>query len=185
MSNQLQKLAWMIGVALVLVNPPVLAEDSQKPISKISQLGDVEQPATSIKQWLAQSLIQITGVKSQATDKGIEVTLETNQSDKLQLVNKSEGNSYIVDIPNTQLRLPNGDTFREEKAIAGITDVIVSNLDANTVRVTVTGETGAPQVELFDGDEGLVFGVVPTVTTTQTPQTQPTPVEPQPSILIL
>ncbi|UKO96843.1 TonB-dependent siderophore receptor [Nostoc sp. UHCC 0870] len=181
MSNQLQKLTWMIGVALVLVNPPVLAEDSQKPISKISQLGDVEKPATSIKQWLAQSLIQITGVKSQATDKGIEVTLETNQSDKLQLVNKSEGNSYIVDIPNTQLRLPNGDTFRQEKATPGITEVIVTNLNANTVRVTVTGETGAPQVELFDGDEGLVFGVVPTVTTTQTPQTQPTPVEPQTS----
>ncbi|BAY68246.1 TonB-dependent siderophore receptor [Anabaena sp. FACHB-709] len=181
MSNQLQKLAWMIGVALVLVNPPVLAEDSQKPISKISQLDDVEKPATSIKQWLAQSLIQITGVKSQTTGKGIEVTLETNQSDKLQLVNKSEGNSYIVDIPNAQLRLPSGDTFRQEKATAGISEVIVTNLDANTVRVTVTGETGAPQVELFDGDEGLVFGAVPTVTTTQTPQTQPTPVEPQPS----
>ncbi|MBC1299679.1 TonB-dependent receptor plug domain-containing protein, partial [Nostoc sp. UCD122] len=181
MKNKLKKLAWMSSLALVLVNPPVLAEDSQKPISKISQLSDVEQPATNIKQWLAQSLIQITGVKSQATDKGIEVTLGTNQSDKLQLVNKSEGNSYIVDIPNAQLRLPNGDTFRQEKAIAGITEVIVTNLDTNTVRVTVTGETAAPQVELFDGDEGLVFGVVPTVTTTQTPQTQPTPTEPQSS----
>jgi iron complex outermembrane receptor protein len=168
-------------LALVLVNPPVLAEDSQKPISKISQLSDVEQPATSIKQWLAQSLIQIKGVQSQATDKGIEVTLETNQSDKLQLVNKSEGNSYIVDIPNTQLRLPNGDTFRQEKPTAGITEVVVTNLDANTVRITVIGETAAPQVELFDGDEGLVFGVVPTVTTTQTPQTQPTPPKLQPS----
>ncbi|MBD6617811.1 TonB-dependent siderophore receptor [Komarekiella sp. 'clone 1'] len=178
MSNQLQKITWMISVALILVNAPVLAEDSQKQISKFSQLRDAEKPATNIQQWLAQSLIQVTGVKSQATDKGIEVTLETNQSDKLQLVNKSEGNSYIVDIPNAQLRLPNSDTFRQEKPTAGITKVTVTNLDANTIRVTVIGETGVPQIELFDGDEGLVFGVVPSVTTTQTPQTQP---EPQPS----
>ncbi|MBD2566095.1 MULTISPECIES: TonB-dependent siderophore receptor [Nostoc] len=181
MSNQLQKLAWMISVALVLINPPVLAEDTQKPISKISQLSDIKQPATSIKQWLAQSLIQITGVKSQGTDKGIEIILETNQSDQLQLTNKSEGNNYIIDIPNTQLRLLSGDTFHQEKPTAGIAEVTVSNLDANTIRVTVIGETGAPQVELFDGDEGLIFGVVPTVTTTQRQQTQATPVEPQPS----
>ncbi len=181
LNNQVQKLAWMTALAVVWINVPVLAEDNQKPISKSSQLSDIEKPATNIKQWLAQSLIQITGVKSQATETGIEVTLETNQSDKLQLTNKSEGNSYIIDIPNTQLRLPSGDTFRQEKPTAGITEVTVTNLDTNTVRVTVIGETSAPQVELFDGDEGLVFGVVPTVTTTQTPQTQPTPVEPQPS----
>ncbi|MBW4642152.1 MAG: TonB-dependent siderophore receptor [Goleter apudmare HA4340-LM2] len=172
MLNQLQKLAWMTGLALVCVNLPVLAKENQKPTSQISQL---EKPATSIKQWLAQSLIQITGVKSQATDKGIEVILETNQSDKLQLTNKSEGNSYIIDIPNAQLR---GEAFRQEKATPGITEVIVTNLDANTVRVTVTGETSAPQVELFDGDEGLVFGVIPTVTTTsQAPPPQQTPTE--------
>ncbi|MEA5618332.1 TonB-dependent siderophore receptor [Cronbergia sp. UHCC 0137] len=181
MLNQLQKLAWITGLALVCVNLPVLAENNQKPISKISQLNEIEKPATNIKQWLAQSLIQITGVKSQTTDTGIEVILETNQSNKLQLTNKSEGNSYIIDIPNAQLRLSTGDTFRQEKPTGGITEVTVTNLDANTVRVTVTGETAAPQVELFDSDEGLVFGVVPTVTTTQTPQTQPTPVEPQPS----
>jgi iron complex outermembrane receptor protein len=182
MSNQLQQLAWMTGLALVLLNLPGLAEDKQKPISKISQLSDIEKPATNIKQWLAQSLIQITGVKSQATDKGIEVILETNQSDQLQLTNKSEGNSYIIDIPNAQLRILSGDTFRQEKPIAGITEITVSNFNANTIRVTVTGETGAPQVELFDGDEGLVFGVTPTPSTTsQAPAPQQPPTEaPQP-----
>jgi iron complex outermembrane receptor protein len=180
MLNQVQKLAWMTGLALVCVNLPVLAEETQKPISKISQLSNIEKPTTSIKQWLAQSLIQITGVKSQATDTGIEVILETNQSDKLQLTNKSEGNSYIIDIPNSQLRLPSGNTFRQEKPIAGITEVTVTNLNTNTIRVTVTGESGAPQVELFDDDAGLVFGVVPSVSTPQTPQTKPTPSQPEP-----
>ncbi|RUR84722.1 TonB-dependent siderophore receptor [Chlorogloeopsis fritschii PCC 9212] len=179
MSNQLQKLAWTIGLALVLVNPSVLAENNQKPMSKISQLSDIEKPATSIQQWLAQSLVQVIGVKLQATDKGIEVILETNQSDQLQLTNKSEGNSYIVEIPNAQLRLPSGNTFRQEKPIAGITEVTVTNLDANTIRLMVTGETDAPQVELFDDDEGLIFGVIPAVSTAETPQTQPTPQQPE------
>jgi len=182
MSNQLQKLAGMAGLALLLVNLPAIAEDKETPISKISQLSEPEQSATYSQQRLAQSLVQVTGVKLQTIDKGIEVILETNQSDKLQLTNKNEGNSYIVDIPNAQLRLSSGDTFRQEQPTAGISEVIVSNLDANTIRVMVTGEAAAPQVELFDGDEGLVFGVTPTQTT-PTPQTQPTPspVEQEPS----
>ncbi|WP_414545458.1 TonB-dependent siderophore receptor [Nostoc sp. CCY0012] len=179
MSNQLQKLAWMTGLALVLVNFPVLAEDDQKLINNISQLNEIEKPVTNIQQWLAQSLIQVTGVKLQATDKGIDVILETNQSDQLQLTNQSQENSYIVDIPNAQLNLPDGDVFRQEQPMEGITEVTVTNLDASTIRVMVTGETGAPQVELFDGDEGLILAVTSTVTTTQTPQTQPTPVEPE------
>ncbi|EAW42613.1 ferrichrome-iron receptor, partial [Nodularia spumigena CCY9414] len=85
MSNQLQKLAWMVSLALVLVNPPVSAEENQKPIGRLSQLNNIEQSATSIQQLLAQSLIQVTGVNLQATDTGIEVILVTNQSDKLQL----------------------------------------------------------------------------------------------------
>ncbi|MCG6136168.1 MAG: TonB-dependent siderophore receptor [Nostoc sp. LLA-1] len=179
MSNQLQKLAWMTGLALVLVNFPVLAEDDQKLITNTSQLKEIEKPVNNIQQWLAQSLVQVTGVKLEATDNGIDVILETNQSDQLQLTNQSQENSYIVDIPNAQLNLPDGNIFRQEQPTEGITEVIVTNLDASTIRVTVTGETGAPQVELFDGNEGLVFGVVPTVTTTQTPQTPPT--EQQPS----
>jgi iron complex outermembrane receptor protein len=179
MLNQVQKLAWMTGLALVCVNLPVLAEETQKPISKISQLNEIKKPATNIKQWLAQSLIQITGVKSQTTDTGIEVILETNQSDKLQLTNKSEGNSFIVDISNSQLRLSSGNTFHQEKPTAGITEITVSNLNTNTIRIKVTGETGAPQVELFDGEEGLIFEVVPTVSATPAPQTQPTPSEPE------
>ncbi len=177
MLNQVQKLAWMTGLALVWANLPVLAEAHQKPIGKTSQLSNIEQ--LNIQQLLAQSLIQVTGVNLQATDTGLEVILVTNQSDQLQLTNQSEGNNYIVDIPNAQLSLPNGDVVSQENPTAGITEVTVSNLNANTIRISVTGETDAPQVQLFDSDEGLIFGVISTVSTTQTPETQPTPAEEQ------
>ncbi|MEA5515423.1 TonB-dependent siderophore receptor [Nodularia sp. UHCC 0506] len=179
MLNQVQKLAWMTGLAFVWVSLPALAEDNQKPIGKTSELSSIEQ--LNIQPLLAQSLIQVTGVKLQATDTGIDVILVNNQSDKLQLTNQSQGNSYIVDIPNAQLSLPNGDVVSQEKPTAGINEITVTNLDANTIRLTVTGEASAPQVELFDSDEGLIFGVISTVSTTQTPQTPQTPAEEQTS----
>ncbi|AFY49091.1 TonB-dependent siderophore receptor [Nostoc sp. PCC 7524] len=174
---KLQQLLWMASLSSILVTIPAIGEEIKS--TSTEEKSDYLNPGNNVKQLLAQSLILIPEIRLQPTDKGLDVILETNQSDKLQPVVRSEGNNYIVDISNAQLRLSSGDTFRQEKPTTGITEVIVTNLDANTIRVTVTGETGAPQVELFDGDEGLVFGVVPTVTTTQTPQTQPTP--PQPS----
>ncbi|MDH6106644.1 TonB-dependent siderophore receptor [Anabaenopsis tanganyikae CS-531] len=174
MSNHLNKLAWMVILALLLVNPPVLAEGHEKPKGKISQLSDIQQASSRIQQWLAQSVIQVAGVNLQTTDKGVEVILETNQSDQLQLTNQSEGNSFIINISNAQLNLPSGDTsFRLEKPMAGITEVKVSNLDANTIRVTITGETAAPQVELFDADQGLIFSVITTASTSETQPEEP------------
>ncbi|MEH2463044.1 AMIN domain-containing protein [Nostoc sp.] len=60
----------------------------------------------------------------------------------MQLVNRTSGNNFITDIPNAQLRLPSGDafSFRSDKPIAGVSEITVTNFDANTIRVTVTGQ---------------------------------------------
>ncbi|MBD2454556.1 TonB-dependent siderophore receptor [Nostoc sp. FACHB-87] len=146
--------------------------------------------STREKILLAQSTVVITGVKANPTDKGVEVILETNQGEQLQVTNRGEGNNLIVDIPNAQLRLPNGDafTFRSEKPIAGITEITVTNVDVNSVRVTIAGEKILPTVELFDGDEGLIFAVVSTTTATQPPQTpqeEPTAQQDEPIELVV
>ncbi|RUT07368.1 ferrichrome-iron receptor [Dulcicalothrix desertica PCC 7102] len=59
------------------------------------------------------------------------------------------------------MRLQSGEafTFRSSKALPGITEITVTNVDANTVRVTVVGEKTLPTVELFDDSDGLIFGV--------------------------
>ncbi|MBD2385747.1 TonB-dependent siderophore receptor [Cylindrospermum sp. FACHB-282] len=124
---------------------------------------------------------QVIGIKLESVDNGLELTLQTTDGESLQILNRSQGNNYIADIPKTQLRLPSGNTFRQDNPVAGITSVIVANQDANTIRVTVTGTAGLPAVELFDSDEGLIFGLVPVVSSTppeqptaQTPPEQPT-----------
>jgi iron complex outermembrane recepter protein len=117
----------------------------------------------------AKEVVQVTGVKLKQLDKQLEIILESPQSEQLKPLNKSEGNNFIVDIPNAQLRLSTGNAFTQEKPFTGITAVSVTNLDANTVRVTVTGEASAPTVELFDDNESLIFGVTPTTSASQTP----------------
>ncbi|NJM72085.1 MAG: TonB-dependent siderophore receptor [Scytonema sp. RU_4_4] len=122
-------------------------------------------------------VLPITGVKANPTDKGVEVILETPQGTRLQVTNRSTGNNFIADVSGAQLRLPSGEafTFRSDKPIAGITQITVTNIDANTVRVTVEGEKALPAVELFDDDAGLVFGITSQVTATQPPQQPQTP----------
>ncbi|WP_292865621.1 TonB-dependent siderophore receptor [Nostoc sp. LPT] len=158
-------------------------------IREIRQLSEIERPSTSA-QMLVQSptptnppsqgdVIQVTGVKANPTDKGVEVILQTTQGQQLQITNRSADNNFIADIPNAQLRLPSGDsfTFRSQNPVEGITEITVINLDANTIRVTVAGEAGLPVVELFDGDEGLIIGFTAATTAMQPPQ-QPKPEQP-------
>ena len=159
-------------------------------IGKILRLNEVELPNTSA-QMLVQSpttpniptteVTQVTGVKANPTNKGVEVILQTLRGQQLQLVNRSAGSNFITDIPNAQLRLPSGEafTFRSEKPIAGVTQITVTNLDANTIRVTVTGEVGVPTVELFDSpDEGVIFSVASTAPSTPSQQQPQTPQQP-------
>ncbi|MEH1836449.1 MAG: TonB-dependent receptor [Nostoc sp.] len=140
---------------------------------RIRQLGEDEPTINKAQPLLAQSptsaITEITGVKANPTQKGVEVILQTTQGEQLQLINRSTDNNFITDIPNAQLRLPGGQgyTFRSEKPLAGITEIIVTNFNANTIRVRVVGEQGLPTVELFDSNEGLIFGVASTATATQ------------------
>lgn len=141
--------------------------------NKIQKLSETQPFSTRVKSLLAQSTVLITGVKANSTDKGVEVILETTQGEKLQVTNRSEGNNFIADIPNAQLRLSSGEafTFRSEKPISGIAEITVTNIDANSVRVMVLGEKVLPTVELFDGDEGLIFTIASKTTATQPPPT--------------
>jgi iron complex outermembrane recepter protein len=120
---------------------------------------------------LAQSLTEVTNIKVDSTDNGLEVILETPVSDNLKVINKTEGNSFIVDIPNARLRFPSGSSsFIRQNPTKGIASIIVNNTANNSIQLIVKGQSGVPQVELFDGEEGLVFAVTPansTVTETQ------------------
>jgi iron complex outermembrane recepter protein len=114
-----------------------------------------------------ERVISVTSIQLNPTETGIEIILQTpiGGAEQLQPVNLSQGNNFIVDIPNAQLEK----SFRQENPVAGIRKIAVTNRDAKTIRVTVVGETAAPQVELFDSNEGLIFSFTPVVEDAQAP----------------
>ncbi|MGB6298757.1 MAG: TonB-dependent siderophore receptor [Rivularia sp. (in: cyanobacteria)] len=117
-----------------------------------------------------QSIIKITGVKINSTDKGIEIILETANARNLQPTAKSQGNSLIADIPNAVLALPDGKDFNVENPVEGIASVNVIQIDANNIRLTVTGESSVPKAELFDSNQALIFALTTASSTAQAPQ---------------
>jgi iron complex outermembrane recepter protein len=169
-------LLFLSGVFSVVGVQAVRAQSSE-PRQDIPRLNEVEhfpKSTNALAQTPAplQEITPITEVKAKPTDKGVEIILQTTKGEQLQVANRSTGNNFIADITGARLQLPNGGSFifRSEKPIAGITEITVTNFDANTVRITVIGEAGLPTVELFDDDSGLIFGIVPTATATQPPQ---------------
>ena len=175
----------IIGSEISASNQQILPQlritKSVAPIKEIRHLNQVDHPLTNTQK-LVQSpiptapieVIPVKGVKVNSTNKGLEVILETSaKSDRLQVTPKIEGNSYVADIPNAQLHLTSGNAFRQLKPVPGITEVTVTNIDANTLQVTVRGEALAPAVQLFDSSEGLVFGVTSSSIIGQQPTLSP------------
>jgi iron complex outermembrane recepter protein len=153
----------LAGIALTsLLVQPALAETKTPNFSNTAK-------------WLLaqQSVVRITGVQVNVTDKGIDVIVESANPEALQPLDRSTENNYIADIPNAVLTLPEGQNFNSANPVTGITSVSVTQLDSNTVRVTVTGEEGLPTAQLFDSNEGLIFEFARTVSQTQPPE-QPT-----------
>jgi iron complex outermembrane receptor protein len=151
----------------------------------VVRLSDMPRSYSNVKDWLAQEVqqgrvIQVTEVRLSPTASGLETILETPTSEKLKATTRREGNTFITDIANTQLRLPSGNSFRSNNPIDGITAVTVTNQNANSIRVTITGETSVPKVELFDSAEGLIFDITAAVSSTQQQQQSQKPVTVEP-----
>jgi iron complex outermembrane recepter protein len=158
------------GIVLAFVSllvQPSVAESKSRYSSSTAKLLLVQQSDVAS--------VQVRGVKVTNTDKGIEVTLESANPEALRPVIKSVENNYIADVPNAVLTLPEGKEFSIANPVSGIVSVSVTQVDANTVRVTVTGEAGLPTGELFDSEEGLIFALAPVASATQPQQPeQPT-----------
>lgn len=85
---------------------------------------------------------EVTVVRVNQTNAGIEVTLETKGGTRPQIFAVPNGNRWMADIINTRLRLPDGASFRQENPAPGIAVVTVKQQNTNSIRVIVTGKNG-------------------------------------------
>jgi len=104
--------------------------------------------------WAAAT--KITAVKLSPVDGGMNVLLETASGDRPEVFSLNKGNAYIADIVNAQLQIAEGN-FRQNNPTAGIASVEVTQIDANSVRVTITGENGAPRGRIIQGGQGGII----------------------------
>ncbi len=120
---------------------------------------------------------QITQVQLSPAEGGISVILKTSAGEKPQVFTTKRGNALVADIINTKLLLPQGNNFRQENPAPGIASVEVNQLNANSVRVTVTGNDTAPNSKpVMRQDNSLTLGFTSSTdaTTSTTPNTDTT-----------
>jgi type IV pilus assembly protein PilQ len=105
---------------------------------------------------------QVTGVQVKQVGDGINLVLNASAGDRAQVFTTKRGNDLVADLINTQLRLPQGNTFRQENPAPGIALIAINQLDANSVRVIVTGNKGTPGAQpVTRGSSGLTLSFTP------------------------
>jgi iron complex outermembrane recepter protein len=121
-------------------------------------LSNFDQPATTVEEWMAQieaSLVQITNVRVETTETGLQVILETAEGFLEVPETRSIGNALIADISNATI----AEEFSQAEPIEGIALVSVTELPDNRVRVAITGTDTPPTAEITTEDQGLVLAV--------------------------
>lgn len=114
-------------------------------------------------------VIQITDVAITATDEGTNLILKTEGSKEPQQFQSRYGETLALDFINTQLNLPQGESFKQENPAPGIASIQVTQRYANSVRVTITGEGEVPEIAVSSEKDQLVVGLDETQETTSTP----------------
>ncbi|AFY32192.1 type IV pilus secretin family protein [Calothrix sp. PCC 7507] len=140
-------------------------------------------------------ITQITEVQLNPINGGISIDLKTSSGSRPQIFTTKRGKSSVADVINTQLRLPQGNNFRQDNPATGIASVEIVQLDANSIRVVVTGSNDAPNSQPVERkQDGITLGFTPsTGTTAATPRptapigsSAPTPSQPgnKPDVLV-
>ncbi|MFN6464591.1 MAG: AMIN domain-containing protein [Nostoc sp. DedVER02] len=125
---------------------------------------------------------QVTNVQLNPVNGGISVALKTSSGSRPQVFTTKRGNTLVADIINTQLRLPQGNSFRQDAPAPGIASVEVNQLDANSIRVRVTGSNNAPESQpVVRSQNGITLSFSPSTGTTASAPTVPASTAPTPT----
>lgn len=124
----------------------------------------IPQPAKTVKEWLAQQAIAqnetpktITNITLERTATGLDIILTTADGQPVPIDATrftQQGNSLVVRIANVLLALPQGNKFQADNPTSDIANITVTQVEATTIQVRVTGNTALPttQVNLKTGD---------------------------------
>ncbi len=126
---------------------------------------------------------QVTDVKLNSVDGGISVVLKTSSGSRPQVFTTKRGKALVADVINTQLRLPQGNSFRQDNPAPGIASVEINQLDANSIRVTVTGSNNTPGSQpVVRSQNGITLSFSPSAGTIASAPTPTAPTSTAPPV---
>jgi iron complex outermembrane recepter protein len=139
-------------MALLNVTP----EGTQSSVQSIDASGKISSQANHLlaQESQANTPVKITAVKLNRTANGIEVVLESDRPSSTTPTNRTTDNTFIAEIENAVLALPEGAEFQTANPAPGITSVSVTQLDPTTVIVNVVGSETAPVATVKLSDSG-------------------------------
>lgn len=161
----------VIATLGLLASIPVRAEQA----AGVPEIPDIDlaklstppssQPATSVKEWQAQieaSIVEITAVRVEPSPEGLNIILESETGQLSIPTPTTEGNRLSSVIPNAVLALPEGPSFEQANPTPEITQISVTNLADDQVKVVIIGAKAAPTATVSNVDSGLTFSIAAT-----------------------
>lgn len=107
---------------------------------------------------LAQSpmmaMTQVRDIQLTQANGEVNLVLTTEGGERPEVFVIRRGNDFIADIINTQLT--GQQSFQENDPIPGVSSVVVTQLDPNSIRVIVTGAGGQPEARIVQGAAGSI-----------------------------
>jgi iron complex outermembrane recepter protein len=115
---------------------------------------------------VAQGVTRVTAIELKQTNKGLEVILKTVAgSQKLVPLILPENNKLVIDILDATLAFSIRNGVTETNPAPGISEVKLTKINDNNIRLTVTGENQTPNAEVVPGSN-LVLSITPEGETT-------------------
>ncbi|MBF2046290.1 MAG: TonB-dependent siderophore receptor [Elainella sp. C42_A2020_010] len=151
-----------LGLGLGWATPALGNEDAIG--SGELSLDEIESPATTVAEWMAQietvETAVITDVQVRETPDGLRVELVADRPLEPRS-SRIEGNAQIIEFANAILDLANDAAAEQFNPGAGITLVQITPLPNGSVRLAITGTEAPPVVTSLPGTAGVAFTVAP------------------------
>lgn len=153
-----------LSISLGLVGYSLLLTHAAHAEPGMTRLNDLEQPATTLNEWVAQSTdpsapLTVTGVQLVPTDAGLDIVLETADGSPVAGNASVTGNALIVDIPRVVLALPDGDEYLASRPTEAIA-LISINQREDGIRVSITGTDAPPTADVRSNAQEFVLSVI-------------------------
>lgn len=131
---------------------------------------------------------KVTDVQLNVVGEALSVNLKTTAADNAQVFITKTGKSFVADITNTKLLLSQGKNFRQDNPAPGIAAVEVNQVDASSIRITVTGINDVPNSQpIVRQADGITLSFTPaakTTTSTAEPTKKQDVLVPNPQVTI-